>query len=164
MKFLKPVTVVGKMQIGFWLALSLCALGLAGCNGGSSPTEGASTAPSDKAAAPTSTTEKAPTDPVVPAGAVSEDIAKLQSDQKAAKTAYDAKTSDEELKKKYVVATVKLGTATMMSEKIDRKVKYADALKLYREALKVDPTNAEAMNNKELIEGIYKSMKRPIPN
>ncbi len=92
------------------------------------------------------------------------EIAKMTKDQKAAKTAYLKKTSNPTLKQKYVAATVKLGTATMMSEKLDRKVKYAKALKFYREALKLDPKNVEAKNNKDLIEDIYRSMHRPIPN
>ena len=51
----------------------------------------------------------------------------------------------------------------MLSDALDQKVKYKEALILYREALKIDPTNKEASSNKDLIESIYKSMNRPIP-
>ena len=43
------------------------------------------------------------------------------------------------------------------------RIKYRMALLDYRAALLADPTNAEAKQNKDLIEGIYKEMKRPIP-
>ena len=92
------------------------------------------------------------------------DLAKLRKDQSSAKAAFKKKPKDAGLKHRYVVATVKLGTATMMSETLDRKVKYRDALRLYREALKFEPDNHEALNNKDLIESIYRSMGRPIPN
>lgn len=149
-----------------WHACSLIAA-LAvlsvGCSSGT-PSADAKPAADTQQTPPVANGQQVPTDPVVPADVAAEDITKLQSDQKTAKAAFEAKTSDEELKKKYVVATVKLGTATMMSEKIDRKFKYVGALRLYREALKVDPTNVEAMKNKDLIESIYRDMKRPIPN
>lgn len=96
-------------------------------------------------------------------GKVPPDIAKLQKQQAAAKAAFQKHKTNPKLKQAYVAATVHLGTATMMSPKLDRKVKYRNALRLYREALKVDPNNLEAKNNKELIEDIYRSMGRPIP-
>ena len=43
------------------------------------------------------------------------------------------------------------------------RVKYPGALKAYREVLKYDKTNAKAKQNIATIEGIYKSMGRPIP-
>jgi len=88
---------------------------------------------------------------------------KLQKEQVAAKSAFKRHPKDATAKQKYVAATVKLGTADMSSDALDRKVKYKKALQLYREALKVDPNNVEAKNNKQLIESIYKSMGRPVP-
>lgn len=66
-------------------------------------------------------------------------------------------------KKSYVIATVRLATATMVSPALGSKVKYRRALQLYREALKVDPQNFEAKHNSKLIEDIYRSLGRPIP-
>lgn len=80
-----------------------------------------------------------------------------------AKGAYTKKPSDAKLKKAYVVATVKFATATMTSGALSSKEKYPGALRLYREALKVDPKNKEALQNKQMIEQIYQSMGKPIP-
>ncbi len=66
-------------------------------------------------------------------------------------------------KKNYVISTVRYGTASMLSPALDRKVKYRQALRLYREALKLDPKNEEARNNSEMIVSIYRQMGRPVP-
>lgn len=95
--------------------------------------------------------------------ATKEQLARLEKDMNSAKADYDKAATDAKAKKKYVDATVKYATATMLSNALDAKVKYREALRLYREALKVDPSNTEAGQNKELIEGIYKQMGRPIP-
>ena len=81
-----------------------------------------------------------------------------------AKAAYTKNPKDAAVTQAYVDATVKYATGTMMADSLEPHVKYPGALKLYREALKVDPNNGEAKNNKDLIEGIYKQMGRPIPN
>ncbi len=52
----------------------------------------------------------------------------------------------------------------MTSPLLGAKVKYPRALRLYREALKLDPNNKEAKANKKMIEDIYRSMGRPIPH
>lgn len=91
------------------------------------------------------------------------ELAKLEKSYKASKAAYVKKPKDANLKKKYVQATVDFGTATMMSGDLTPKVKYPGALKLYREALKVDPKNKVALENKKMIEDIYRSMGREIP-
>lgn len=89
--------------------------------------------------------------------------AKAQKDQAAAKAAFLKKPKDASLKKKYVEATAKFGTVCMTTNVLERKAKYAMALRYYREALKVDPKNEEALNNKGMIERIYTQMGRPIP-
>lgn len=81
---------------------------------------------------------------------------------KAAKAAYQAKPSPK-TKKAYVDATVAFGTKTMMAPVLAPRQKYRGALALYREALKLDPKNKEALNNKKLIEDIYTQMGMPIP-
>ena len=86
----------------------------------------------------------------------------MEAYQISTKKAY-AKTPNAKTKKTYVDATVKFATASMNSEALDRKVKYKQALKLYREALKVDPKNAEAKENAKMIEDVYRSMGKPIP-
>ena len=99
-----------------------------------------------------------------PSGVKDKDLAKYQQDYETAKTAYAKKQDSKEAKEAYVITTVRLGTATMYADSLDNKVKYRKALEFYREALKLDPTNKEAKNNKDMIEGIYKQMGRPIPN
>lgn len=90
-------------------------------------------------------------------------LAKLQQAYTKAGAAYVKKPKSSEAKKAYVAATVKLGTATMTSPSLGPKEKYPRALRLYREALKIDPKNKEALDNKKMIEDIYKSMGREIP-
>lgn len=90
-------------------------------------------------------------------------LATMQKTYASTKAAYTKKPSNAAAKKAYVNATVKLGTATMMTATLPPREKYSGALKYYREALKVDPKNAEALKNKKLIEDIYRSMGRPIP-
>lgn len=55
------------------------------------------------------------------------------------------------------------GTKIMTDPKLKPSEKYPQALELYRQALALDPENAEARGNKAMIESIYKSMGRPVP-
>ena len=80
-----------------------------------------------------------------------------------AKAGFQKSTKNAKAKQAYVDATVALGTKVMTSSLLAPKEKYPRALKLYREALKLDPKNKEALENKAMIEQIYKSMGRPIP-
>ncbi len=69
---------------------------------------------------------------------------------------------DAATKNKYVFATVQLGMHTMYATTLSPRQKYPDALRLFNEALKVDPTNKDARTQKDLIEAVYKRMgKRP---
>lgn len=90
-------------------------------------------------------------------------LAKLEKAYLAAKSAFGKDKKNAAKKKAYVQATVAYGTATMNSPALAPKDKYPKALRLYREALAIDPKNAEAKENKATIEGIYRSMGRPIP-
>ena len=81
-----------------------------------------------------------------------------------AKKALAAKPKDKKLQATFVAAGDRFATATMTSPDLDRKAKYRDSLRLYREVLKVDPKNHEAANNSKMIVDIYKSMGRPVPN
>jgi cytochrome c-type biogenesis protein CcmH/NrfG len=90
-------------------------------------------------------------------------LAKLETEQKKAEADLKKSPQNAKVKERFVVATVRLGTATMVSPILDRKEKYRIAIGYYRAALKVDPNNKEAKNNSKLIEDIYRSMGRPIP-
>jgi tetratricopeptide (TPR) repeat protein len=95
-----------------------------------------------------------------PGGVADAKLAAIQKEYDVAKAAYD---KDAKKKDAYVKATVKIGTATMLADSLEARVKYRAALKYYREALKLDPANKEALNNKKMIEDIYTQMGRPIP-
>lgn len=90
-------------------------------------------------------------------------LAKLKAAYASAKANLAKKPTDPAKRKAFVSATVSYGTASMYSPILASKVKYRQALGLYREALKIDPKNKEALENKKTIEDIYKQMGRPIP-
>jgi len=58
---------------------------------------------------------------------------------------------------------VKRGNARMMDPQANPHLKYPAALSDYRKALKLDPSNKAAKESKDLIEGIYRGMGRPVP-
>jgi hypothetical protein len=62
-----------------------------------------------------------------------------------------------------VVATDRYALTAISDGSLGPKIKYRQALRLYREALKLEPTNVEAKNNSDYIISIYKSMHRPVP-
>lgn len=90
-------------------------------------------------------------------------LVKCEKAYKAAKTVLAKKPKDAAVKKHAGAATAAYGTAVMMTQTMPPKQKYSGALHLYREALTYDPKNKEALDNKKMIEDIYKSMGRPIP-
>lgn len=51
----------------------------------------------------------------------------------------------------------------MLDPALPPKEKYPKSLGMFRDALKIDPDNALAKNSVKLIEDIYKSMGRPVP-
>jgi hypothetical protein len=51
----------------------------------------------------------------------------------------------------------------MYNSPMSPKEKYPKALALYREVVKLDPTNDQAKNAVDMIESIYRQMGRPIP-
>jgi tetratricopeptide (TPR) repeat protein len=97
------------------------------------------------------------------AAAQNADLNVLKTRYEAAKKAYLAKPKDKAKKDAYVKATVVYGHESMVSPKLGAKVKYRQALRLYREALKLDPKNPVAKQESELIVSIYKQMGRPVP-
>jgi hypothetical protein len=58
---------------------------------------------------------------------------------------------------------VRLATATMNAPDLRAKEKYPAALRLYREALALHPTNPEALENSQMIVSIYQGMGREVP-
>ena len=90
-------------------------------------------------------------------------LATLKEEHDKTKAEFEKKKDDDKVKKEYVDATVAYATATMLAESLPAKQKYPDALRLYREALEIDPKNEVAIENKKMIEDIYQSMNRPIP-
>jgi hypothetical protein len=72
--------------------------------------------------------------------------------------------NDELLKKAQVDGHLKYGNFLMYESALPPKEKYPSALRQYRIAAAIEPTNAEAKQNINLIEGIYNQMGRTIPN
>jgi len=76
--------------------------------------------------------------------------------------AYKTKPNAE-LKKALADAQLAKGDSFMFNDAVPPRVKYPTALKAYREVLKYDKDNKKAQQNIATIEGIYKSMGRPVP-
>lgn len=90
-------------------------------------------------------------------------VAELTEKTKAAEAAYKAKPKDADAKKAYANALADLGHATMLDQAIAPRQRYPQALKQFNQALKLDPANKTALDDKKAIEDVYKSMGRPIP-
>ncbi len=76
-----------------------------------------------------------------------------------------AKTSpnDAALKQSLITGHLKYGHFFLMNDTLAPKVKYPNALKHYREVLKLDPNNQDAKDNAQQIVDIYKMMGREVP-
>lgn len=77
--------------------------------------------------------------------------------------AEDAKAKPGKPNPPLAEAHVVLGNGYMYEESLPPFQKYPAALRQFRAALKYDPDNKKAKQNIATIEGIYKSMGRPIP-
>ncbi|MBS1709548.1 MAG: hypothetical protein JSS65_12615 [Armatimonadetes bacterium] len=88
---------------------------------------------------------------------------KLEDVYKKAKADSEAAKGDKTRLDAYTKATMALGDAYMYAKDLGPKDMYPNALKLYREAYKADPNTPDAKKNIELIEDIYKSMGRKVP-
>lgn len=91
------------------------------------------------------------------------ELARLEKLQTTAKAAYLKTPKDAKKKKTYVELTLTYANNLQASMALGSKQKYPKALRLYREVLKVEPSNKDAKFNKDRIEAIYKSMGMPIP-
>lgn len=85
----------------------------------------------------------------------------LQASYQETATKYEA-TKDDASKAAYVDATVAYATAVMSGDGKPNE-KYPKSLKLFDEALRLDPDNEEAKTNRQLILDIYKSMGKEPP-
>lgn len=90
-------------------------------------------------------------------------LAGLEKKHVAAEAAFKKKPADAKLKKTHLDAARKLADAVLVSPALAPKDKYPKSLRLYRGIVKVEPKNAHAKKQIDLIEGIYRSMGRPIP-
>jgi tetratricopeptide (TPR) repeat protein len=91
------------------------------------------------------------------------DVNKLETAAAGFEKQLKAQPNNADLKLKTAEADFQAGHAMMMSEELDRKVKYRGALKYFRRALALNPDHKLAAEEKSLIESIYKQMGRPIP-
>lgn len=87
----------------------------------------------------------------------------LKKNYDTAKGVYEKKKDNKTAKEAFLTAAVTYGHESMMSPALEPKVKYRQALKIYREVLKIDPTNEVAKKESDLIVSIYESMGRPVP-
>ncbi|MCK9410367.1 MAG: hypothetical protein WCX28_06480 [Bacteriovoracaceae bacterium] len=71
--------------------------------------------------------------------------------------------NDQALKLSLISAHMKFGHFYMFNDTLSPKVKYPNALKQYREVLKLDPNLQEAKDNAQQIIDIYKMMGREVP-
>ena len=77
--------------------------------------------------------------------------------------AYKANPKDADLNKALAEAHLKYGDSYMYNDQLPPRMKYAPALKQYRQVLVYDKTNKDAQQKINTIESIYKQMGRPIP-
>ena len=95
-----------------------------------------------------------------PAAAKKYDEAQLKAlEAKLAKSPKDAK-----LKTEVAEANYQVGHTMMMNPALRPMIKYPGALKKFNRTLALNPKHAKAAADKKMIEDIYRSMGRPIPN
>lgn len=90
-------------------------------------------------------------------------VKQLEARAKAAAGIYKKKSKDPVARKNYAQALTELGHAQMLDESTPPRKRYPTALKTLRQALKLNPANAKAKEDIQLIEGAYKSMGKPVP-
>jgi hypothetical protein len=73
------------------------------------------------------------------------------------------KPSDPQLKKQLAEALYQQGQQIMLDDNLMPREKYGPALKLFDRALAMNPGHPGAKQSKEMIEGIYRQMGRPVP-
>ena len=91
-------------------------------------------------------------------------LTKLEKAFKAAKAALAKSPKSAAAKKDFATVGAAYGHESMVSPVLAPRVKYPQALHIYREVLKVDPNQPTAKEESALIIRIYKQMGRPVPN
>jgi tetratricopeptide (TPR) repeat protein len=81
----------------------------------------------------------------------------------ALEAAHKKNPKSAEVKTALVDALLAKADSFMYNESLPPRMKYPPALRTYREVLKYDKANKKAQQNIATIEGIYKSMGRPVP-
>jgi hypothetical protein len=81
----------------------------------------------------------------------------------ALEAATKANPKSTEIKNTLVDALLAKADSIMYDASAPPRMKYPTALRTYRQVLTVDKNNQKAQSNIATIEGIYKSMGRPIP-
>src|SRR6266540_150669 len=77
--------------------------------------------------------------------------------------AYKQKPKSTELQKALADTYLAKANSFMYNDALPPRQKYPEALRSYRKVLEYDKTNKKAQEGVSTIEGIYKSMGRPIP-
>jgi len=90
-------------------------------------------------------------------------LAKCERDYILAKSKLAKAPKDKKAQQHFSECGTVYGHESMVSPVLPAKVKYKQALRIYREVLKVDPRNPVARTESELIITIYKQMHLPIP-
>jgi len=90
-------------------------------------------------------------------------LTKLEKAYKAAKNALAKTPNSPRAKKDFATIGAAYGHESMISPVLAPRVKYPQALRIYREVLKVDPYQETAKSESELIIRIYHDMHRPVP-
>jgi tetratricopeptide (TPR) repeat protein len=90
-------------------------------------------------------------------------LAQCQAEYKVAKALLAKSQKNNSIQHRFIVATDRYATASMFSIVLETKIKYRQALHLYREVLKIDPNNHEASVNSAEIIAVYHSLHRPVP-
>lgn len=72
-------------------------------------------------------------------------------------------TVDSEGKQQQAQKLAEDAQKVMLDPALPPREKYPTALAMFRDALKIDPDNALAKDGVTLIEDVYKSMGRPVP-
>ena len=79
------------------------------------------------------------------------------------RAAFEKSPKDQKAKGAYLDAAFRYAEVVFVTPALPPKTKYPAALRAYRDIVKVEPKHKEAVKKIALIEGIYKSMNRPIP-
>ena len=152
------------MTMARFFAFFVAVMALAGCGTGDSSQQKTTYSYVDEDQAKAAKQGANLEDPskIAPAEVTKADLAKLQKSVSAAQADYKAKPSPA-AKKKLVDLTVELAKDTENCSELSPHEKYAGALRLFRQALTLDPSNAEAKNDSDTIVTIYHQMGRPVP-